>query len=65
MVVSYMKAQRCPKCGRILDYFTTFSSSGKNCRSCGWKEEIFIHTVMANTDGGSVEVNISNAERKG
>ena len=65
MVVSYMKAQRCPKCGRVLDYFSTFNSSGKICRSCKWKKEIFLCPTVADTNGGSFEVNISNnTERK-
>ena len=35
-----MPVENCPKCGQILDYFNTFSTHGKQCRSCKWKEEI-------------------------
>ena len=41
MVITYMKAQRCPMCGNVLDYFNSFSTSGKICRLCGWKEEVY------------------------
>ena len=41
MNISYMKAERCPGCGNILDYFDTFSTTGKVCRVCGWKKEVF------------------------
>ena len=40
MIVSYMPVENCPKCGQMLDYFKTFSTHGKKCRSCKWKEEI-------------------------
>ena len=40
MTISYMAVDNCPKCGQILDYFNTFSTHGKQCRSCKWKEEI-------------------------
>ena len=40
MTISYMPIENCPKCGQILDYFNTFSTHGKECRSCKWKEEI-------------------------
>ena len=39
MNISYMKAEMCPECGNILDFFETFSTTGKVCRACGWKTE--------------------------
>ena len=40
MTVTYEQPKKCPKCGQIMDYFTTFSTYGAQCRFCGYKEEV-------------------------
>ena len=44
MTISYMPIENCSKCGQILNYFNTFSTHGKECQCCKWKEEIDNHT---------------------
>ena len=29
MTISYMQAENCPRCGAVLSYYDTFSTTGK------------------------------------
>lgn len=44
MTISYMPVESCPKCGQIYNYFNTFSTHGKECQCCKWREEIGNYT---------------------
>lgn len=39
MTISYQKAEFCPNCHNILDYYTAFNVQGVKCRFCGWALE--------------------------
>ena len=64
MSISYMRAERCPQCDSILDYFETYSTTGKVCRSCGWKTEWYtgligdVGKVVDDRNGQTITISI-------